>query len=91
MAVLRVFRLLRLVRLVRLLRFLKELWLLVSGLLESLRILSWTMLMLFIVVYIYAVLGRELFGSSEELAEECATAAAHWQRLECPLINSACC
>lgn len=61
-AVLRVFRLMRLVRLVRLLKLLKELWLLVSGMMESMRILFWAILMLIFVIYIVALFMQTTVG-----------------------------
>lgn len=70
LAVLRVFRLMRLIRLVRLLKLLKELWLLVAGMLEAMRILGWSVLMLTFVVYIFALLLYEIVGRAETFKDD---------------------
>merc|ERR1712196_613532 len=63
-SVLRVFRLFRLMRLVRLFKMLRELWLLVMGMVISIRTLFWAVLMLTLVIYVGAIMMVELVGKS---------------------------
>lgn len=58
--VLRTARLLRLAKTVRLLIRFRELWMLVRGLLSSANTMLYTLLMLFVIIYIFACLGMEL-------------------------------
>jgi len=62
LSVLRVIRLARLARIVRLLKLCKELNLLAGGLMASLRELFWTLLMLFICLYVFAIVGVDLIS-----------------------------
>jgi hypothetical protein len=62
LSVLRVVRLLRLVRLIRLLRVFKELYLLVNGFIEALRVLTWIFFLLAVVLYISAILCSLTLG-----------------------------
>jgi len=62
LTILRVGRILRLVRIVRLLRFFKELWLIVSGILESLKLLVWTWLLILLVIYIFGIFVTRSLG-----------------------------
>lgn len=55
-AVLRVVRLMRLLRLVRLLRILQQLWLLLSSMIASMRVLFWAIAMLAAICYIFGIL-----------------------------------
>ena len=55
-AVLRVVRLMRLLRLVRLLRILQQLWLLLSSMIASMRVLFWAIAMLASICYIFGIL-----------------------------------
>jgi len=59
-SVMRVLRLLRLVRLVRLLRLMQELWLLVSGLLASVDLVGWGLLMLVVVSYVFSLIVYQM-------------------------------
>merc|ERR1719262_159123 len=54
----RILRALRLARILRLLRFkeFKELWLLVSGVINSLRTLAWAWLLIVLIIYIFGIL-----------------------------------
>eukprot|EP00931_Biecheleriopsis_adriatica_P066560 TRINITY_DN40890_c0_g1_i1.p1 TRINITY_DN40890_c0_g1~~TRINITY_DN40890_c0_g1_i1.p1 ORF type:complete len:677 (-),score=120.07 TRINITY_DN40890_c0_g1_i1:2-2032(-) len=58
--VLRTVRLMRLAKTVRLLIKFKELWMLVRGLLNSLSTMIYTILLLFVLLYIFACIGLEL-------------------------------
>jgi voltage-gated sodium channel len=65
---LRLWRLVRLVRplrLFRLFRLLSELWLLVEGLLVSLRTMFWTVLMLLTVIYMFGIYTTTFIGQAE--------------------------
>lgn len=58
----RVARLLRLARIFRLLRFFKELWLLVSGFVNSIRTLAWAWLLIVLIIYIFGILATRTLG-----------------------------
>lgn len=60
--VFRVVRLLRLARLIRLLRFFKELWLLASGVLSSVRTLTWTLVLMVLTIYVFAIILTRIIG-----------------------------
>jgi len=62
--VLRVSRLFRLVRLIRLIKLFKEMWLLVSGLLGSARVVGWSVFMLLLITYIAGIVMREIVGDT---------------------------
>ncbi|CEM30911.1 unnamed protein product [Vitrella brassicaformis CCMP3155] len=62
LSTLRIARMLRLVRLVRLLRVFKELWLIVEGFVKSLSTLGWVTLLLFLFIYICAILTTMMLG-----------------------------
>merc|ERR1719265_3144595 len=66
MSVLRMLRLIRLARLLRLVRMFKELTLLVTGFLESIRTLTWALLFLLSVVYVFAIFARQMIGEANE-------------------------
>jgi voltage-gated sodium channel len=66
MAVLRIFRLFRLCRILRLLRAFKELWLLVKGLMEAMKTLVWTALLLFIILYMASIFIVQMVGENAE-------------------------
>eukprot|EP00927_Polykrikos_kofoidii_P086263 TRINITY_DN9612_c0_g2_i1.p1 TRINITY_DN9612_c0_g2~~TRINITY_DN9612_c0_g2_i1.p1 ORF type:complete len:734 (-),score=123.30 TRINITY_DN9612_c0_g2_i1:8-1993(-) len=63
--VLRSARLLRLARTVRLLISFRELWMLVRGLLNSAYTMVHTMLLLFVVIYVFTCIGMELITNSD--------------------------
>ncbi len=52
---LRIIRLLRLGKLMRIMRSFKELWLIVNGLLDSLKTLGWVSLLLVLLLYVCAI------------------------------------
>jgi voltage-gated sodium channel len=61
---LRVLRMLRLVRFVRLLRLFQELWLIVSGLINSMRTLAWVALLLVMLVYVLGIFLTVTIGQA---------------------------
>jgi len=65
----RMLRILRLLRLLRLMKMFKNLWLIVSGFLESLSTLYWVLLLMGLVVYIFAVLLRSTINCDIEYVE----------------------
>merc|ERR1719473_1034123 len=69
LSALRVIRMFRLVRLIRLLKMFKELWLVVHGLLESLKTLGWVSLLLVLVLYICAIFTTMLIGQDKDFEE----------------------
>eukprot|EP00746_Dinoflagellata_sp_MGD_P097890 gnl/MRDRNA2_/MRDRNA2_39325_c0_seq2.p1 gnl/MRDRNA2_/MRDRNA2_39325_c0~~gnl/MRDRNA2_/MRDRNA2_39325_c0_seq2.p1 ORF type:complete len:669 (+),score=151.13 gnl/MRDRNA2_/MRDRNA2_39325_c0_seq2:204-2009(+) len=61
-AILRMLRLVRLVRMVKLLRAFQELWLLIHGLVQALRVLVWVILLLLLLIYVGAILLTNTVG-----------------------------
>lgn len=77
MQVLRALRLVKLVRMVRTVPLFRIFWTLLRGLMDSGRTLLWTYIMLFAVLYIFAIFGVFLIGKdtaheNDELAKEWA-------------------
>mmetsp|Transcript_25401 Transcript_25401/g.46086 ORF Transcript_25401/g.46086 Transcript_25401/m.46086 type:complete len:607 (+) Transcript_25401:76-1896(+) len=66
-AMLRFVRMMRLARLLRLLRLFKELWLMVSGLLQSLKTLGWICLVTFLLCYACAIIATTVIGHNDDL------------------------
>lgn len=64
---LRVVRMLRLVRFVRMLRMFKELWLIVNGLLNSMKTLGWVGLLLCCLLYVFAIFLTNQVGQNDAL------------------------
>lgn len=60
----RILRALRLARILRLLRFFKELWLLVSGVINSLRTLAWAWLLIVLIIYIFGIFTTRTLGQT---------------------------
>lgn len=65
-SVLRIIRMARLVRLVRLLRAFRELWLIVSGMVQAAKALFWVMTLLIIIMYVWAIILTIVVGQNEE-------------------------
>eukprot|EP00746_Dinoflagellata_sp_MGD_P149748 gnl/MRDRNA2_/MRDRNA2_81738_c0_seq2.p1 gnl/MRDRNA2_/MRDRNA2_81738_c0~~gnl/MRDRNA2_/MRDRNA2_81738_c0_seq2.p1 ORF type:complete len:574 (+),score=89.42 gnl/MRDRNA2_/MRDRNA2_81738_c0_seq2:120-1724(+) len=63
MSLFRMLRLIRLARLLRLLRMFKELTLLVSGFVASVKTLFWALIFLTIMVYIFSIFARQTIGA----------------------------
>merc|ERR1719261_1997784 len=67
---LRLLRLLRIVRVVRLLHIFKELWLLVNGFIQALRVLGWLLILLSLIIYCAAIIATMMVGEEcEEYGE----------------------
>lgn len=60
----RIARLLRVARIIRLMRLLRDLWLLVSGVLSSLRTLVWAWALIAMLVYIFGIFATRLLGQT---------------------------
>ena len=61
----KIIRMLRLLRFVRLLRMFQDLWLIVQGLLASLRTLVWVIVLLLFIIYIFGVFCTIQIGQSD--------------------------
>lgn len=68
MSVLRMLRLVRLARLLRLFRVFKELTLLVTGFVNSVRHLFWALVFLMTVVFSFALVAKQFIGSAKDCA-----------------------
>lgn len=66
--VLRVLRLIKLVRMVRTVPMFRIFWTLIRGLLDSGRTLLWTYVIIFAVLYVFAIFGVYLIGRDESFA-----------------------
>eukprot|EP00929_Paragymnodinium_shiwhaense_P058811 TRINITY_DN29467_c0_g1_i1.p1 TRINITY_DN29467_c0_g1~~TRINITY_DN29467_c0_g1_i1.p1 ORF type:complete len:601 (-),score=177.66 TRINITY_DN29467_c0_g1_i1:174-1976(-) len=75
---LRFARLARLVRLIRLFKIFKELWLVASGLIESLKTLTWVCFMLFGLCYVFGILLTLVVGHNDELYDEYFKTSGGW-------------
>merc|ERR1719253_2066074 len=62
--IIRLLRLLRIVRNIRDIRMFRELWMIIQGLLDSIRTMAWVALLLFMIVYCVAVLVTSIVGHS---------------------------
>merc|ERR1719502_1809787 len=69
--IIRLLRLLRIVRNIRGIRMFRELWMIIQGLLDSLRTLGWVGALLFMIVYCVAVVVTTVVGHSDHAKE-------HW-------------
>jgi len=77
-AMLRFVRMMRLARLLRLLRLFKELWLMVSGLLQSLKTLGWICLVAFLFCYSCGIIATTTIGHNDELYDPYFTESKGW-------------
>lgn len=75
LTVLRAFRLARLVRVVQKFEAFHEVWLLLRGLMESGRVLFWTVVVIFFITYMFAVFGVVLLGVHIKKEYDDATAS----------------
>lgn len=64
---LRLLRIVRLVRLVRMFPFFRELWLLIGGLVNSLKALGWVCLVLVLVLYVCSVVVTTEIGQNDDI------------------------
>jgi len=64
LTVFRAIRLLRVVRVIQKAKLFREVWLLLRGLMDSIRTLFWTCIVIFFITYIFAVFGLWLIGHS---------------------------
>lgn len=78
LASLRVLRVLRLVRLIRLLRMFKELWLIVSGLIHSIKTLGWVSLLLGVVLYTGGIFCTMQIGQNDTLYDQYFEESGGW-------------
>lgn len=69
--IIRLLRLLRIVRNIRGIRMFRELWMIIQGLIDSLRTMCWVALLLFMIVYCVSVVLTTTVGHSEYVKE-------HW-------------
>jgi hypothetical protein len=70
LTVLRILRLLRLARAVRMRPEFKEMWALLKGVAESGETLFWTYVMIFCVLYFFAIMATSLIGKSDTFRED---------------------
>jgi voltage-gated sodium channel len=74
----RMLRLTRLARAARLLVQFRVLWLLVQGLINSFLTIMWTFVIIFVLIYIFAVLGLEVMRPDESAGEAYQEATMHF-------------
>jgi voltage-gated sodium channel len=79
---LRVVRMFRLVRLIRLLKMFKELWLVVNGLMESLKTLGWVSILLLLFLYIMAIFTTMQIGQQHGLYDDYRRTSGGWDHEE---------
>jgi len=60
--IIRVIRMARLVRIIRLMTMFKELWLVVSGLIQSMRTIVWVFVIIFLMIYVVAIITTMQIG-----------------------------
>ncbi|KAF4675085.1 hypothetical protein FOL47_008260 [Perkinsus chesapeaki] len=75
LTVLRALRLVRLARAVRLLPVFKEMWLLLKGLLDSVLLMLWTLIIVTVLLFMFAVWGVEIIGRNPEVAADPLTSS----------------
>merc|ERR1712070_474560 len=62
LSVLRILRILRVMRLARLLKVFKELWMIIKGIMDSLRTMFWVSMLLLLILYVCAILCTTVIG-----------------------------
>jgi hypothetical protein len=77
-SMLRFARLMRLVRLIRLFKIFKEFWLVASGLIESLKTLTWVCFMLFGLCYVFGIIMTIIVGHNDEIYDPYFRASGGW-------------
>jgi len=78
LSVLRVIRMMRLARLIRLLRSFRELWLIVNGLIESMKTLFWVSLLLVLFLYVCAIFLTMQVGKNDLMYMEYRKLSGGW-------------
>jgi len=68
--IIRLLRLLRVVRNIRGIRMFRELWMIIQGLIDSLRTMGWVALLLFMIIYCVAVMLTTLVGHDEKVRDQ---------------------
>jgi len=81
-SVLRVIRMLRLARLIRLLKVFKELWLVVSGLMESMKTLGWVSVLLILFVYVCGIFTTMQVGHNADIYRDYKLLSGGWDHEE---------
>ncbi|CAE8606447.1 unnamed protein product [Polarella glacialis] len=80
---LRTLRVLRLLYIVRKVELFHEVWVLIQGMYDSMRVLFWTIIVIFFITYVFAVFGLVLLGKSvRELEADPATNEADQEQLQ---------
>eukprot|EP00933_Yihiella_yeosuensis_P028990 TRINITY_DN22734_c3_g1_i1.p1 TRINITY_DN22734_c3_g1~~TRINITY_DN22734_c3_g1_i1.p1 ORF type:complete len:604 (-),score=106.90 TRINITY_DN22734_c3_g1_i1:254-2065(-) len=82
LTILRALRLVRMVRVVSRIEFFQEVWLLLRGLSESMRVLFWTSVVIFFITYMFAIFGAVLISVELQKEYERATSASDKAQLE---------
>lgn len=67
LSVLRILRLLRVVKMVRLLKAFKQLWLIVKGLLDSIKTIFWSALLLLMILYVFGIFFCQMVGQNTKV------------------------
>lgn len=79
---LRILRMMRMARLVRLLHIFKELWLIVHGLMESMKTLFWVMLLLTLFLYLTGIFMTMTVGMNDEIYDDYKKLSGGWDHEE---------
>merc|ERR1719265_189935 len=66
LSVLRILRVMRVMRLARLLKIFKELWMIIKGIIDSLRTMFWVSMLLLLILYVCAILCTTVIGGARE-------------------------
>merc|ERR550514_992248 len=80
LAILRLCRLLRIIKVVRLTHAFRDLWMVITGMLEALKGIGWTVLLLALVLYCFGILFTILIGKAPEGDFDYTTAPGKWTR-----------